>query len=86
MYTFSNFSISKLEDLQLQIHAKRDRCLAIERRVQALREAIPYMTDVDLFTAGTELAELRKEMAEHQMYIHAAQEQINKMHKPAMVI
>lgn len=73
--------ISKAEELRQHIHARRDRCLAIQRRVETIRSAIPFMEDKDLYTAGKELAELRAELINHESYINWAQEQINAFYR-----
>ena len=77
--TFSH--VSQVEQVKQAIHAKRDRCLSITNRADAIRSAIPWMNENDLLIAGQELAELRKEMMEHEQYILKAEQWISEFYK-----
>ena len=77
--TFSH--ISQIEQLKQAIQAKRNRCIAICERVDAIRSVIPWMGEKDLQTAGQELFELRKELMAHEQYIVRAEAKINEFYR-----
>lgn len=73
--------ISNIEELRQQIQSRRDRCITIDKRANAIRHELAYMDNAGLAKASVELADLRRELNNHELYIDWAQKQINEFYR-----